>query len=142
MTGSVNAAHRIPAANGDGFTPGFTLIELIITLTLGLTLAVMLVVTTGRMYTLSPMGLHDLDTQYELLLEMEDLTGEYRSRIEAGTLDLSSLMSGWTTSGAGVTLTYAQVAVADTGAAYTVGTDVYKVTMAEGDHSISAYFTE
>lgn len=121
---------------------GFTLVEVIVTLTLGLTLATMLVVTTNKMYTMSPMSQHDLDTQYELLLEMEDLTGDYRSRIDAGTLDLSALLAGWTVTAAGVSMNYAQVAVADTGATYSVGTAVYKVTMSENGLSLSAYFTE
>ena len=121
---------------------GFTLIEVIIMLTLGLTLAAMLVVTTDSMFTKSPMGQHDLDTQYELLQEMEDLTGEYRTRIEAGTLTLATLLSGWTPTDAAVTMNYAAVNVSDTGGTYTVGSTVYKVTMANGNHSISAYFTE
>ncbi len=138
MSRPVNVASPSPP-HGRG---GFTLIEIIITLTLGLTLAAMLVVTTDRMYTMSPMGQHDLDTQYDLLLEMEDLTGEYRGRIDAGTLNLSNLLSGWTPTNAGVTLSYQTVNVSDTGGAYAVGADVYQVTMTNGNHSISAYFTQ
>ena len=127
---------RLPPAGG------FTIIEIIITLTLGLTLAAMLVVTTDRMYTHSPMGLFDLETQYGLLQEMEDLTGEYRGRIEAGTLDLPSMLAGWTTTDSDVTMSYQTVSVTDTGNAYTVGASVYKVTMTNGDCTVRAYFTQ
>jgi len=69
---------------------GFTLIEIIVTLTLiSITAAIMFPVL-GTNLIKSPEPITRINTQYLLIQEMDKWTGLYRSAIENNTLDISS----------------------------------------------------
>ncbi len=121
---------------------GFTLVELIILLVLGSVLSA-LVVTIAQ-ETLPHFGeetVIQVDRQYDMLQEIERLQSAYREQIESGSLNLASLLSGWTP-GAGVTSQVSTVTVGASGGGFTYSTPIYRVRFSSGDYSMDAYFAQ
>ena len=69
---------------------GFTLIEVIITITLIAIAAALFVAYIGTSFTQSPVAAGMVSKQYALIQEMEIITSRYRQEISSGTLDLNN----------------------------------------------------
>lgn len=122
--------------------PGFTLVELIVIFVVGAVLAVM--VTTLAHETMPHFGnetVIQVDRQYDLLREIERLQAAYRQQIEAGTLNLDTLLSGWTPGGP-VTISVSTQTVSAAGGGFTFSTAVRKVRFTCGDYVMYSYFAE
>ncbi|MBU1001962.1 MAG: prepilin-type N-terminal cleavage/methylation domain-containing protein [Proteobacteria bacterium] len=118
---------------------GFTLIEVIAALVVGLLVSTLLV-ELGFFLKHSPEALDMVDTQYETLREMERVTSQYRNELENGTLNLSSLLTNWSAE-SGVTLTKETVNVSATDGSFTFH-GIHKVQITKSGQSMTAYFTE
>lgn len=118
---------------------GFTLIEMIAALTIGLLVATVLI-ELGFFLKHNPNALLMVGTQYATLQELERVTGEYRHEIENGDLDLNSLLGGWTTEN-GVTMSQETISVGSSDGSFTFH-NVRKVTMTKDGQAVHAYFTE
>ncbi len=69
---------------------GFTLIEAIITLVLVSVMGAMFFEFMGPQLTGSPFQVIRIKSQYELVQEIERLTGLYRDELNKGTLDINT----------------------------------------------------
>jgi prepilin-type N-terminal cleavage/methylation domain-containing protein len=69
---------------------GFTLLEAIITLVLVSILGAMFFEFMGPQLTGSPLQVLRVKNQYELIQEIERLTGLYRDELNKGTLDINT----------------------------------------------------
>ena len=73
---------------------GFTLLEVIITLTVGALLMAVIVPYLGTLVTKSSEPLVNLKNTLSIYQTMENMTADYRSLQAAGSLDLITLQSG------------------------------------------------
>jgi len=122
---------------------GFTLIELIVVFVIGAVLATL--VTTVAQQHMPHFGnetVIQVDRQYDLLREIERLQAAYRQQLEAGTLNLNTLLAGWTPDSTGVTLAVEAHTVSDTGGTFTFSTPLRKVRFTCGDYVMYAYFAQ
>ncbi|HPD56512.1 MAG TPA: prepilin-type N-terminal cleavage/methylation domain-containing protein [Smithellaceae bacterium] len=69
---------------------GFTLIEIIITITLIAVAAALFVAYIGTSFTQSPVSSGMVAKQYALIQQMELITSQYRQEINNGTLNLNN----------------------------------------------------
>lgn len=118
---------------------GFTLLEMTIALVIGLFVSILLM-ELGFFVKNNPEALSMVDTQYETLREMERITGEYRNRLEQGTLNLDSMLSNWSASN-GVTVSEETVSITSTDGSVTFS-GVRKVHVTKDGQTFTAYFTE
>ena len=118
---------------------GFTLIEVLATLVIGLLVSTLLI-ELGFFLKHNPEALSMVDTQFATMREMEKVVGEYRNELDDGTLNLNSLLNNWTTE-QGVTMNQETVSVSSTDGSFTFS-NVRRVRMIKNGQAVTAYFTE
>jgi len=119
--------------------PGFTLIEIVVAMVMGLLLCV-LALQLSNVLSRTSDSVADVELQYETIREMERIVSEYRHEIQEDDLDLDSLLSHWAPDG-GVDIANETVSVSSTDGSLSFS-GVRKVRLSKGGQSITAYFTE
>lgn len=124
---------------------GFTLLEIIVTLILISITGVVMFPVLRTNLTKSAVPITRLDSQYQLVLEMERLTARYRVEILNDTLNINMFKTNYVDTipsvDAGNTgfLGVGQI----TGNAYnTQSTNILRVTLVDGDQRLVSFFTE
>lgn len=124
---------------------GFTLLEIIVTLILISITGVVMFPVLRTNLTKSAVPVTRLDSQYQLVLEMERLTARYRDEILNDTLNINTFKTNYVDTiplvDAGNTgfLGVGQI----TGNAYnTQSTNILRVTLLDGDQRLVSFFTE
>jgi prepilin-type N-terminal cleavage/methylation domain-containing protein len=124
---------------------GFTLVEIIVTLILISITGVVMFPVLHTNLTQSAVPVTRLDSQYQLVLEMESLTARYRDEILNDTLNITTFKTNYVDVNplvdAGNTgfLGAGQI----TGNAYTSqSTNILRVTLVRGDQRLVTFFTE
>jgi prepilin-type N-terminal cleavage/methylation domain-containing protein len=74
---------------------GFTLIEVIITLTVMAIACTMVIIYIGTSFNQSAVPAGLVGRQYALIQQMEVITSEYRNRLSNGTLSLATFKSNY-----------------------------------------------
>ena len=118
---------------------GFTLVEIIIAMVIGLWVCTLLVqintILEGGVDTLSI-----LDAQYEVMGDLERFTNEYRTKLDEDSLDLDSLINSWTSQN-GASIQTSTISVSSTDGSLSFS-GIRKVEMTKNGQTITAYFTE
>ena len=118
---------------------GFTLLEIIIAMVIGLWVSALLVqinsILNGGADTIAL-----LDAQYEAMGELERFTDTYRANLDSDTLNLDSLINSWATENS-VTVDSSTITVSSTDGSLSFS-GIRKVVMTKDGQTITAYFTE
>jgi prepilin-type N-terminal cleavage/methylation domain-containing protein len=115
---------------------GFTLIEIIITLTLIAIAGALFVAYMGKSFTQSPVSSGMVAQQYALIQQMELITAKYRNDIRQETLNLGDFKT-YVDAIPGATTSYSQLS----SGAYTTQ-QVLVVTLTDGDQTVMSIFTQ
>ena len=118
---------------------GFTLIEVIITVTLIAIAAAMFVAYMGTSLTQSPVSSGMVAKQYALIQEMELITSQYRQEISNETLDLTSFKA-YVDNNYMPHIDSSNLVTLNSGS-YTTQ-QVLAVTLKDGDQTIMSIFTQ
>ena len=123
---------------------GFTLIEIIVTLMLVGISAAIIYPALGTNLIKSPEPIARLDKQYQLIEEMDKLTGTYRGEIENGTLDIDDFKDTIdTTLFVDIVANTQFINISDTSSTYTMASDsILMVTLTHGNQKLSSLFAE
>ena len=116
---------------------GFTLIEVIITVTLIAIAAAMFVAYIGTSFTQSPASSSMVAKQYALIQQMEIITSQYRQEISNETLDLTSFKAYVD---ANPYIDSSNLVTLNSGS-YTTQ-QVLAVTLKDGDQTVMSIFTQ
>jgi prepilin-type N-terminal cleavage/methylation domain-containing protein len=118
------------------FSKGFTLIEVIITIVIMAIAAATFVAYFGTSFTGSAMQAGQVQKQYALIQNMEEITSDYRSRVDTG-MDAAQWTAFQNSCSARCTCT-----PSTTIGTYTTATQHLQVTCADGDQNVFAIFTQ
>ena len=126
---------------------GFTLIEIIVTLILIAITGVVMFPVLRTNLTKSAAPVARVDSQYQLVQEMDRLTARYRDDIRNDTLNINTFKSTYVDTSAFVDAGNTAFVVAGqiTGAnGYTnqASNNILRVTLVDGDQQLVSYFTE
>ena len=116
---------------------GFTLIEVIITITLIAVAAALFVSYMGTSFTQSPVSSGMVAKQYALIQQMELITSEYRQEINEGTLNLDNFKT-YIDANYGTAST--EKTTLDSGTYITQ--EFLQVTLTDGDQTMISIFTQ
>jgi len=117
---------------------GFTLIEVIITIVIMAIAAAVSVAYFGKSFTGSAMQAGLVKKQYALIQSMEEITSDYRRRVDAG-MDAA----GWTEFQTFCTATARCTCTPSTTiGSYTTAAQHLQVTCVDGDQNLFAIFTQ
>ncbi|HDQ04586.1 MAG TPA: prepilin-type N-terminal cleavage/methylation domain-containing protein [Deltaproteobacteria bacterium] len=120
---------------------GFTLIEVIITITLIAIAAALFVAYIGTAFTKSPVSSGMVAKQYALIQEMEIITSKYRQEIENGTLDLNNFLANPVNVNPFVDAANTGFRQLTGDGGYVTG-QVLMVTLRDGDQSVMSIFSQ
>lgn len=119
--------------------PGFTLLEVVLALVIGLSMCLLLI-QVGNILKLGPQTVNMVDQQYDTMREVEQVVSEYRKELSTSNLDLDSLLNNWGSDNA-VAVSTQTISVSATDGSYTFN-NVRQVQMSKNGQSVTAYFTE
>jgi prepilin-type N-terminal cleavage/methylation domain-containing protein len=121
---------------------GFTLIEIIITITLIAIAAALFVAYLGTGFTKSPVSSGLVQSQYALIQEMELITIQYRNELNNGTLDLTNFKTSYVDINPYVDAPNTLLTTfTSTSGTYTTQ-QVLQVTLKNGDQALVSIFTQ
>ena len=126
---------------------GFTLIEIIVTLVLVAITGVVMLPVLRTNLTKSAMPVTRVDSQYQLVREMDRLTARYRDEIDSDSLAINDFKTNFVDTSAFVDLGntgfvgVGQISGSN-GYANLSSTNILRVTLVDGDMRLVAYFTE
>lgn len=118
---------------------GFTLLEVILALVIGLSMCTLLV-QIGQILEQGPQTVEMVDRQYDVLREAESMISEYREELEEDNLDLSTLLDTWSSDN-GVAVSSETVTVSAADESYTFS-NVRRITLSKDGQSVSIYLTQ
>lgn len=118
---------------------GFTLIELILALVIGLSMCLVLI-QIGRILEGGTQTVQMVDRQYDVLREAESMISEYREELEQDSLNLNTLLGSWSSDN-GVAVSSQSVSVSAADGSYTFS-NVRRVTLSKDGQSVSIYLTQ
>ncbi|PKN77503.1 MAG: hypothetical protein CVU52_00035 [Deltaproteobacteria bacterium HGW-Deltaproteobacteria-10] len=118
---------------------GFTLIEVIIIMTIMAIAAAMFVSTMGTSFTQSPASAGLVNKQYQLIQKMEIITSVYRKELQEGTLNLNTFKTYIDTNYSGYASTQLMT-ISDSTSTFTTN-NVLLVTLTDGDQKLQSIFT-
>ncbi|PKN89197.1 MAG: hypothetical protein CVU51_01425 [Deltaproteobacteria bacterium HGW-Deltaproteobacteria-1] len=118
------------------FTRGFTLIEVIIVIVVMAIAAVAFLAYFGRSFTGSAIQAEQVKKQYALIQRMEEITSDYRMRVDAG-MDVAQWTAFQASCSARCTCT-----LSTTIGTYTTAAQHLQVTCVDGDQNVFAIFTQ
>jgi prepilin-type N-terminal cleavage/methylation domain-containing protein len=118
------------------FSKGFTLIEVIITIVIMAIAAAALLAIFGKAFTGSAVPAGLVQNQYNLIQQMETITGNYRKELDAGTLT-----ANWATFKSSCTGNCICTPSSTIGT-YTTQMEHLQVTCSNGDQTLFAIFTQ
>ena len=118
------------------FSKGFTLIEVIITIVIMAIAAAVSVAYFGKSFTGSAVQAGLVQKQYALIQKMEEITSDYRNRVDAG-MDAAQWTAFQTFCNVRCTCT-----PSTTIGSYTTATQHLQVNCADGDQNVFAIFTQ
>jgi type II secretory pathway pseudopilin PulG len=125
---------------------GFTLIEVIVTLILIAITGVMMLPVLRTNLTKSAVPVSRLDSQYQLIQEMDQLTARYRDEILADSLNINTFKSTYVdTSGfvdAGNTGFVGVGQITGSNGYISQATSILRVTLVDGEQQLVTYFSE
>jgi len=125
---------------------GFTLIEIIVTLILIAITGVVMFPVLRTNLTKSAVPVVRLDSQYQLIREMERLTARYRDEIRNDSLNINTFKSTYVDTSAlvdaGNTGFVGVGQITGSNGYTTQSTTILRVTLVDGDLSLVSYFTE
>lgn len=119
------------------YSKGFTLIEVIITIVIMAIAATAFMTYFGSTFTGSAKQAGLVQKQYALIQKMEEITSQYRSLADAGTLT-----TNWDTFKTSCTGNCKCTATRNVGTSYTTVMEHLQVTCADGDQNVFAIFTQ
>jgi prepilin-type N-terminal cleavage/methylation domain-containing protein len=127
---------------------GFTLIEIIVTITITAIAGALFVAFMGTSLTQSSLPISQVKSQYKLAQQMEEITSEYRKALAAGTLSLATLQTYAATKGNYYSAGY--ITLTSTDSSYTTQTQLLMVTLKvvdqttiiPGEQTLVAIFTQ
>lgn len=120
---------------------GFTLLEVILSLVVGLALCALLA-QIGYQAASTPESMFILDVGYDTIQEAEKLTAEYRERIDEDNLDLDNLLNNWA-AGQNVDIQVDTIGVSSTDGGFTFSNAVIRrVRISKDGQTLTTYFTE
>jgi prepilin-type N-terminal cleavage/methylation domain-containing protein len=118
------------------FSKGFTLIEVIITIIIMAIAAVALLKIFGTAFTGSAVPVGEVQSQYNLIQQMEAITSSYRKELDAGTLT-----ADWDTFKSSCTGKCTCNPTSTIGT-YVTQTEHLQVTCRDGNQTLFAIFTK
>lgn len=121
--------------------PGFTLLEIILTLIVGLSLCALLA-QVGYQAAATPGSSFILDNEFDAIQEAEQITAEYRKRLDQDTLNLDSLLDNWSAA-QGVSIQVDTIGVSSEDGSFSFSNaTVRRVRITKNGQTITTYFTE
>ena len=119
---------------------GFTLIEVIVTITIIAIAAAMFVAYMGTSLTKSPVSSGMVAKQYALIQEMELITSQYRQELNNGTLNLSNFKASYIDTNPYVDAANTVFTTLNSGTYLTQ--QVLVVTLKNDDQTVMSIFTQ
>jgi prepilin-type N-terminal cleavage/methylation domain-containing protein len=122
------------------YIKGFTLVEVIITILILAIAAAAFVTYFGKAFTGSAIPAGQVQSQYRLIEQMEEITAEYRRRLDLGTLELETFTNDYVDPKLNnpSTATFGHL----NAGAFTTQSPVLQVTLKDGDQTLFSVFTE